>query len=200
MQRIFQYVFVACVALATIVRCYYTWGYRRSEWEPAPRAGLTPVEGVLMGLWGICQICAFVYIFSPWLSFADYSLPTWTGWPGTVAFAAAVLLLWRSHADLGPHWSPRVQVRQDHELVTTGIYTHIRHPMYAAHLLWAVAQPLLLHNWLAGPGALVFFVPFLLIRISREERTMLDAFGQEYRAYVNRTGRLIPPLQGRQEP
>jgi protein-S-isoprenylcysteine O-methyltransferase Ste14 len=91
-------------------------------------------------------------------------------------------------------------MRQDHELVTTGIYTHIRHPMYAAHLLWAVAQPLLLHNWLAGPGALVFFVPFLLIRISREELTMLDAFGQEYRAYVNRTGRLIPPLQGWQEP
>jgi protein-S-isoprenylcysteine O-methyltransferase Ste14 len=65
--------------------------------------------------------------------------------------------------------------------------------MYTAHWLWALAQALLIHNWVAGPALLVAFVPFTLVRVPAEERMMLARFGDAYRAYAARTGRFIPP-------
>ena len=64
--------------------------------------------------------------------------------------------------------------------------------MYAAHLLWALAQPLLLWNWLAGLSLLANFLPLYLVRVPQEEKMMLDSFGEAYRAYMDRTGRVIP--------
>jgi len=106
----------------------------------------------------------------------------------------ALFLLWRSHADLGLNWSATLRIRQEHSLVTDGIYRHIRHPMYAAHLLWAIAQGLLLENWLAGWVFLVTFVPLYLLRVTKEEKMMLEQFGLEYRLYISRTGRIIPRI------
>lgn len=131
-------------------------------------------------------------IFTPWLSFADYSLPPWTAWPGGVAFAGAIVLLWRSHADLGRNWSARLEIREGHTLVTGGIYRHMRHPMYAAHLLWGIAQVLLIGNWIAGPVLIVSFVPLYIERATREEAILIERFGEEYREYARHTGRLWP--------
>ena len=80
-------------------------------------------------------------------------------------------------------------------LVTDGIYSYIRHPIYAGLWLWAIAQPLLLQNWLAGFALLVLFTPLYFTRRPREEGLMLDYFGEEYRAYMGRTGRILPRLR-----
>ncbi len=66
--------------------------------------------------------------------------------------------------------------------------------MYAAFLMWGFAQPLLLHNWIAGWSHLVSFTPLYLLRVPQEERMMLDHFGEEYKSYMNKTGRVIPRL------
>jgi protein-S-isoprenylcysteine O-methyltransferase Ste14 len=76
--------------------------------------------------------------------------------------------------------------------VTAGIYRYIRHPMYVAFGLWAIAQAMLLPNWIAGFGALVTGCAFFGLRIPREERMMLQTFGDEYRAYMATTARFIP--------
>jgi protein-S-isoprenylcysteine O-methyltransferase Ste14 len=107
---------------------------------------------------------------------------------------AALLLFYRSHADLGPNWSATLELRRGHTLITNGVYRSIRHPMYAAILLWDLAQGLLLSNWLAGWGAFVTFALLYVARAPREERMMCDAFGDDYRAYMRRTGRLFPRL------
>src|SRR2546430_6060986 len=52
----------------------------------------------------------------------------------------------------------------------TGVYRHVRHPMYAAFFLWAIAQALLLPNWIAGPAGLVGFGTLFGLRVRREER------------------------------
>lgn len=83
-----------------------------------------------------------------------------------------------------------------HALVTQGIYRHMRHPIYAAQWLWGIAQPLLLQNWIAGLAGLVSFLPVYLYRVPREEQMMLEHFGEEYRSYMGRTGRIIPRLWG----
>ena len=141
-----------------------------------------------------------VYALTSRFDRANYRVPPEArgviGGAGAAILALAVWLFWRSHADLGRNWSPSLQLREGHELVTEGVYRSVRHPMYASMWLWGVAQALLLQNWIAGWAGLVLFLPLYLLRVPREERMMLDEFGEEYRAYMNRTGRVIPRLGG----
>ncbi len=81
-----------------------------------------------------------------------------------------------------------------HTLVAEGVYRTIRHPMYASQMLLGVAQILLLQNWIAGPAGLLLFLPLYWVRVPREEQMMLDQFGADYRAYMARTGRILPRL------
>lgn len=138
-----------------------------------------------------------LYLFTPWLAFADYRLPMWAPWCGVAVMLVALWLFWRSHADLGLNWSVTLEIRKEHQLIQNGVYRSIRHPMYAAIWLFSLAQALLLANWLAGWAALVVFAPMYFLRTPREERMMGEVFGTEYRDYMARTGRLWPRLGGK---
>src|ERR1700680_3028378 len=91
-----------------------------------------------------------LYLFTPWLGFADYRLPVFVSWCGAVIMVIALWLFWRAHVDLGLNWSITLEMRKDHELIVHGLYRRIRHPMYAAIFLFAVAQALLLQTWRGG--------------------------------------------------
>jgi protein-S-isoprenylcysteine O-methyltransferase Ste14 len=162
------------------------------------------VNGSERALLGLLPVGMFfvpaVYALTPWLDEADYRLSPeakgWIGGLGAAILAFALWLFWRSHADLGRNWSPSLQLREEHQLVTAGVYRYIRHPMYASQWLWSVAQPLLLQNWIAGWGGLLLFLPLYVLRVPREEHMMLAQFGEAYRAYMRRTGRILPRLEG----
>jgi len=136
-----------------------------------------------------------LYLFTPWLGFADYHLPRAAPWCGAALMVAALWLFYRSHADLGLNWSVTLELRKDHQLITQGVYRYIRHPMYASIWLWCVAQGLLLENWLAGWYSLITFALMYFVRTPREERMMRESFGQEYEDYMRKTGRLFPRLR-----
>ena len=125
-------------------------------------------------------VLPLLYLFSPWLGAATWLVGLW--------------VFWRSHADLGTNWSVSLGLRSTHRLVTQGIYHLVRHPMYAAFILFGVAQALLLPNWIAGTSALVAVALLCVIRIPNEEAMMCEFFGQEYRDYMKRTGGVIPRL------
>jgi protein-S-isoprenylcysteine O-methyltransferase Ste14 len=151
------------------------------------------VEAVLLTLsFFTLYLLPLVYIFSSWLGFADYHLPSWLGWIGVVLVPLAVFISWRAHADLGENWSPTLEVTQEQQLVTSGIYRITRHPIYTAMWLMSIAQALLLQNWIAGVGGLLVYLPLYLIRVPREEQMMEDHFGDAYRVYMKRTGRFLP--------
>ena len=135
-----------------------------------------------------------LYSTTSWLDFANYTLPVWAGWIGVVLIAAALYVFWRAHADLGLNWSPTLEIREKHELITRGIYGVIRHPMYASQWVLAIAQPLLLQNWLVGFANLIIFIPFYFLRVQAEEKMMQDSFGDEYRNYMKKTGAVFPKL------
>ena len=135
-----------------------------------------------------------LYLFTPLLAFADYRLPTVAPWFGLFLMLAALWLFWRSHADLGLNWSPTLELRKGHQLITHGVYRTIRHPMYASIFLWSLAQGLILENWLAGWSALLTFSLMYLLRTPREEQMMCDFLGQPYRDYMRQTGRLFPRI------
>jgi protein-S-isoprenylcysteine O-methyltransferase Ste14 len=190
-NNVFKIVYFVEFLLISVVRSTHTSKYRTLKTILDRK---TLLDVVLLGLAGICMLIPLVYVFSSVLDFADYALPNWVGWIGVVLFGLATWLLWRSHADLGRNWTPTLGIRDEHRLVTEGVYKYIRHPMYAAHWLWAIAQVLMLHNWIAGYSFLVIVVPHYLLRVNLEEQMMLGQFGEEYRAYMERTGRMIPRL------
>ena len=83
-------------------------------------------------------------------------------------------------------------MQEKHQLVTQGIYRHVRHPMYLALLLYSLGQALVLPNWVAGPSYLVAIALLFVLRVGPEERMMLEQFGKDYEAYMTRTKRLVP--------
>ena len=113
---------------------------------------------------------------------------------GLLSGIAFLWLFRRSHKDLGKNWSVTLEVREGHQLVTQGVYAHVRHPMYASFLLWGVTQALLIPNWIAGFAGLAAVLALYAVRQSREEAMMRDTFGAEYDAYSARTKRLIPGI------
>jgi protein-S-isoprenylcysteine O-methyltransferase Ste14 len=154
-----------------------------------------PLETALLALmWIVGMILPLVAIFTPLLSFADYPLHPFAFAIGTAVLGLGMWLFYRSHADLGKNWSISLEIRENHQLVTSGVYRLIRHPMYTAILLYALAQALLLSNWLAGPSCLLAFLVMLAVRLGREEQMMLNKFREAYGDYMKRTMRLIPHL------
>jgi protein-S-isoprenylcysteine O-methyltransferase Ste14 len=150
-------------------------------------------KGLLVAV-GVASLLPLVFLFTPVLSFADYDLPVVLPAIGSAVMVGSLWLFWRSHADLGRNWSVSLEIRENHELVTNGVYRVIRHPMYAAIWLWNIGQGLLLFNWLAGWAVLFAFAAMYLLRMPREEAMMRAAFGEDYRVYAERTGRVLPKL------
>ena len=133
-----------------------------------------------------------LYVATGFPRVADYQFSPELAWVGTLVFASALWLFHRTHADLGRNWSVSLEVRDCHTLVTAGIYRHIRHPLYAGFWLWALAQALLLPNWVAGTAGLVGFGMLFFCRVGREEQLMIETFGEEYRSYMRQTSRIVP--------
>jgi protein-S-isoprenylcysteine O-methyltransferase Ste14 len=126
------------------------------------------------------------------LSFADYPTTAAALFIGIACLVLGLWLFWRSHADLGGNWSVSLELREGHTLVTDGVYRSLRHPMYTAIFLLAIAQAFLLPNWIAGPACVVTLILMLTLRLGREERMMTERFGSRYTAYSRQTKRLIP--------
>jgi protein-S-isoprenylcysteine O-methyltransferase Ste14 len=152
-------------------------------------------ESVLMSISATgLGIVPALYVFTDMLRVADYPIQIWQPVLGAAAFAGALYLFRRTHKDLGRNWSVTLEVRDQHALVTEGIYKSVRHPMYSAFWLWAVAQAVLLPNWIAGFAGLVGFGTLFFLRVGKEEAMMLATFGEGYRSYMQRTWRVLPGI------
>ncbi len=150
-------------------------------------------ESLLLGaMFAAMMVLPLVHLATGLFAFADYALPDWATWIGAVVQVPYLWLFWRSHADLGRNWSPGLEVRDVHELVTNGVYARIRHPMYAAIWISALTQPLLIHNWIAGFLIVPAFAAMWFIRVPNEEALMRQRFGDAWDAYCMRAGRLLP--------
>ena len=137
-------------------------------------------------------IIPLIYVGTGFPTFANYDFVKGFAYAGSLVFAIALWLFYLAHQRLGRNFSVSLDVREDHALVSDGVYAILRHPMYSAFWLWAIAQLLLLPNWFAGPAGIVGFGILYLGRLKHEEGLMLDTFGDDYRTYMNRTARIIP--------
>lgn len=163
--------------------------------------GTPPFELFMMVLWGLSvSLAPLLYLFTSLLNFAHYpfELPIGIRISGIFFFILAIWLLHRSHLELGQIWTASVEPEAAEQLVTKGVFKHVRNPMYAAHISWGIAQTHLLPNYMAGLSPLILMTMLLTLRIPREERALLAQFGDEYLDYQESTGCLIPKFWRRE--
>ncbi|MCH7825230.1 MAG: isoprenylcysteine carboxylmethyltransferase family protein [Acidobacteria bacterium] len=134
------------------------------------------------------------YMINPaWMAWSAVSLPAWLRWLGVgVGAVAGSLLIWTMHT-LGKNLTDTVVTRKEHELVTGGPYRFVRHPFYCAFILAILANSAVAANWfmlLAGGSAWLVIV----FRTNKEEENLIARFGDDYRRYMERTGRFFPRL------
>jgi protein-S-isoprenylcysteine O-methyltransferase Ste14 len=168
---------------------------RRASLTPVARRTRDPREIALMlvSATGL-GVLPLLFVSTRWFRVADYSFhPVQAGF-GVVVALISLAGFYLTHRALGRNWSVSLDVREHHTLVTRGVYGRVRHPMYTAFWLWAVAQALLLPNWIGGMAGLVGFGILFAGRVAREERMMVESFGDDYRAYMGRTYRVIPGI------
>jgi protein-S-isoprenylcysteine O-methyltransferase Ste14 len=173
-----------------IIRYPYARRSRRTPVTSTAR-GLRENALLTISLIGL-GILPVVYIATGFPHFADYPFAKTRAWIGLFFVLAALAMFRLTHKALGRNWSVSLDLRENHKLITDGIYRHLRHPMYTAFWLWAAAQALLLPNWFAGFAGLAGFGFLFFGRIAKEEELMLKNFGNDYREYVTRTNRVVP--------
>jgi protein-S-isoprenylcysteine O-methyltransferase Ste14 len=114
-------------------------------------------------------------------------------WVGTALTAAGLGFSAWARVHLGRNWSATVTVKQDHELISTGPYAIVRHPIYTGVLLGFIGTALAIGQWRGVLAVVIVFVAFWR-KLRLEERWMSETFGEQYRLYRARTKALIPFL------
>ena len=128
-----------------------------------------------------------------WIETFSFYLPAWLRWLGFGIGVVTVIFWTWTQIHLDTQWSAQLQLTKGHHLITTGPYAHLRHPLYTGVLGWCISLTLLTANWIFFAFCALSFAG-ILWRIPREEQMMIEAFGDEYKAYMQRTGRFFPRL------
>ena len=151
---------------------------------------------ILLRLFGFSTwMGLLLYMVNPrWMAWSHLSLPPWLRWVGAgVGIVAVPLIAWM-FMSLGKNVTDTVAIRREHRLVTHGPYRWVRHPMYSFSFLALVGFALLSANWFIGLTGILALV-VLAVRTPIEETKLIEEFGDEYRAYMRRTGRFLPRLK-----
>ncbi|MEW6257755.1 MAG: protein-S-isoprenylcysteine O-methyltransferase [Pseudomonadota bacterium] len=176
-----------------VIRLPFQFKARRTGVADARRRNLREKILLSISTCGLGVVPA-LYVVTGFPATLSYALSPLQVTAGVLVFLFALWLFWRTHSDLGRQWSVTLELRESHQLITSGVYRHVRHPMYSAFFLWAIAQALLLPNLVGGFAGLVGFGTLYLFRVGEEEAMMREAFGAQYDAYCARTKRVIPFL------
>ena len=146
-----------------------------------------------------------IVIQSIGISFAGFGMVKATLAPlsvSSLAGTAAVLLLMggaiglfaASSRELGRNWSLVARMRSDHELVRTGPYSRVRHPIYLGMLLFLLALAVALGHWIQLVVALPVFFVGTAIRTRIEDDLLEQSFGDSFRDYRSSTPALLPRI------
>jgi len=198
-ETLFRVLFWILFGGVMVMRVYFSIQVRRAGERLLPDRAAVEREGRVafavrfVAFFVLLALLVLYALNVPWLRALSIPLPPWLRWAGFVVGLTSLAWWTWTQSALGAHWSAQLQLRAGHRLVTTGPYARVRHPLYTAMLGIAVAFALVTANWVFAALSILSVV-MLLSRVPREEQMMLDEFGSEYAAYMQRTGRFLPRL------
>ncbi len=144
------------------------------------------VAGLLLGIFTLAHL-----LYPTSVSWAVKPIPSWLRWLGVVSAFATMPLFYWTLASLGKNLTDTVVTRKNAMLVTHGPYRWVRHPFYVCAALLMASVTLLTANLLIGIAGLSVLI-LLAIRTPKEEQLLIERFGDEYRRYIETTGKFIP--------
>jgi protein-S-isoprenylcysteine O-methyltransferase Ste14 len=137
-------------------------------------------------------LSTFAYlVFPASISWASIPLPMGIRWLAVIVAIASTSLFYWTLSSLGKNLTDTVVTRKDAVLVTHGPYRWVRHPFYVCAAFLMASVTVLTANWLIGISSL-FVLTLLAIRTPKEEQVLIQRFGDDYRHYIETTGKFIP--------
>ena len=128
-----------------------------------------------------------------WLYHQPWPAGLWPFWLGATVMVAGLLFAVWAREHLGRNWSSSVTIKQGHELITTGPYAVVRHPIYTGILAGLLGTAIALSQVRGFIGFVLFFL-VLWLKLRREEQWMRSQFEETYAAYACQTAALVPYL------
>ncbi len=193
----FRLLFLILLVGVIGMRIYFTLQVRRAGERVMPDRQAIQREGratfaVRVVLFFLLMAFLVLYVLNvSWMGALSIPFPGWLRWSGFfLGLASLAFWIWAQKA-LGKEWSPQLQLREEHHLVTTGPYARVRHPIYTAMFGYGTSLALVTANWVFI-GLAVLVIGGLIARAPKEEKMMLEEFGEEYKAYIQSTGRFFP--------
>ena len=169
---------------------------RKERFRALKQEGLCVFFMIFLATYGNVIVGALYLLNPPWASWSYLSLSSELRIAGLILSIASLPYAYWVGQTLANYYSFTVEIQKGHKLITTGPYKRVRHPLYAATLLFLIGQILVSDNWVFL-AILLAMVPGFYVRIKREEQMMIEEFGDEYRDYIKQTGRLLPRLGSR---
>jgi protein-S-isoprenylcysteine O-methyltransferase Ste14 len=144
-------------------------------------------------------VITFALLFSPWAGVGPlgwrFSPPfpviAYTGF--AVALAGMGIAVW-ARIHLGQYWSDKVVLKVDHQLISSGPYARMRHPIYSGVLLGVAGTALVVGEW-RGVLAFLLLLTNYAIKAKREEQILAGAFAEGFPEHKKRAGFLFPRLR-----
>jgi len=138
-------------------------------------------------------LLTFPRVFGPWLD-GRFLPPTWAGyWAGVALLAAGLAFAAWARQHLAGNWSATVTLKHDHELIRSGPYRWVRHPIYTGILLAVLGTAIALGEW-RGLVALAVVTAALWRKIGIEERWLRELFQDQHARYCAEVPALIPSV------
>ncbi len=194
----FRVLFVILYVIFIIPRGYYRFVKPRREKEETgetDRASVGRIQAVLTLIILGGLISSVLYILGlplmDWFQIPQY--PFLLRFAGVLLVLITIPLIAWIHRELDRQYSAVLEIQSDHQLITTGPYERVRHPMYTVLILFFFGLSLVSANLIVIVFAVLLMVAFpFWVRI--EEEKMIEVFGEEYIEYVKRTGRFFPSI------
>ncbi|MGA9854642.1 MAG: isoprenylcysteine carboxylmethyltransferase family protein [Gammaproteobacteria bacterium] len=114
-------------------------------------------------------------------------------WIGVFALVAGLVFSVWARLHIGRNWSGVVTIKQEHELIRSGPYHLVRHPIYTGLLLGFVGTAIARDEWRGWLAVLIAFAA-LWRKLRLEERWLTEQFGDSYRQYRAAVAALVPYL------
>ena len=190
---LFQKIFVIDLILIAIIRIYFGKHRLKTQYKVSINPIIERINSYLVsfGMIYFPLMNIFFGYFQKFYIEIPYVLKIFS----SIIITIDIIIFYLSHKDLADSWSPFLEIKDKQKLVKTGIYKYIRHPMYLSMWIFSIFQGFALSNYFLGIFGLLAWANLYFIRVSNEEKMMLDTFGEEYEKYIENTGRLFPKIK-----